>query len=157
MDTNQKNPITNSSHKANIKETKSIIDNLLLDIRKEKISELLVNLKLVIDDLHNENLQESKKTKNTYYAICFEQIELRLNNPNIEDEIIYMGFGIDLEMQKTFLGYWYKAKEENNFQFWLRTCRDLKSIGIEQVQVKELSNFYWLTEAMNKVFREPIF
>lgn len=140
-----------------LEETKAIIRDLLRDLTHNTMKEFLSKTKNLINDLNTYNGDTLLNSGNNsfakvYYAVHFEAINLSSNNDKLSNVNIYIGLGIDLEMQKTVLGFWLKNENENGYQFWLRVCEQIKNSGVESICVKGCDNFYWLNEAMNKVF-----
>lgn len=92
---------------------------------------------------------------NNYYSLFFEKLEI--SSSSISDVEIYLAFALDQEMQKSCLGVWQKNSFEKPFEFWSRVCKEIKSYGIEIIDIPNYDEHYWLKEAMDKYFsyREP--
>ncbi len=99
-----------------------------------------------VGQLYNTSVHQ--QANKDFYSILFEELVFS-SDPAKK---IYIGFGLDTEMQKTILGSWFKDPEESNYHFWLRVCKDIKGSGVESIKLKDNNNFYWLTEAMSRVF-----
>lgn len=140
-----------------LEETKAIVRDLLRDLTFNTMKDFLGRTKTLISDLNTDTgdvlIHTNKHSlSKAFYAVHFEAINLNVSNVQLADATIYIGLGIDLEMQKTVLGFWLKQEQENGYQFWLRVCGQLKDSGIETISIRSFDNFYWLNEAMNKVF-----
>lgn len=139
-----------------VKESNTIIQDLLESVRQETYEDLIQKIELLVKDLSINNgpdLSNSTTPTYCYYAIHFEDINLSLSHKKHNSDTIYIGFGLDLEMQRTVLGYWLKKHSESPYHFWCRVCNELKASGITSVEMTEFNEQYWLTEAMNQIFK----
>ncbi len=139
-----------------LEENKIIIEDLLKDVRQQTLEDLTHHIEILVKDLNiyhcDRPINEDYRTKSdSYYAIHFENINLNLTHKDL-DSIIYIGFGLDLNMQRNVLGFWLKKNSENPYKFWIKVCEQLKDSGINSIEVQDYNKQYWLNEAMNQVF-----
>ena len=138
-------------------QTRNILKGLLENLTQNTLNDFFDQTVSLVNDL-NSDARESLRYQSriefdkVYYAVHFEAIELNSSNKDFDKTIIYIGLGLDLDMQRKILGYWIKTNSENTYDFWLRVCKELKRSGISSIHIKSLDNIYWLTKAMNVVF-----
>ncbi len=148
-----KKPANNSE----FEENKIIVEDLLKSLRHKTLEDLVHKIEILIKDLNTYHYDwPINAVKNTetesYYAIHFENLDLSIVSKELDNVTIYIGFGLDLNMQRTVLGFWLKRESDNPYKFWLKVCQQLKDSRIHSVEFKEHCNQYWLTEAMHQVF-----
>jgi len=148
-----KNKINNKSE--DLQETKLIVGDLLKDLSRNTIQDLVKQVSSLVNSLNLYNKDflvhsAKKEMGESYYALQFEA--LNFTSMSYTGTTVYIGLGIDLEMQRKVLGFWLKQETENSYDFWLRVCQELRGLGIRSVEIKYCSEFYWLSEAMDKVF-----
>lgn len=154
---NQFNLIEIKSQISGLEETKSVIKDLLNDTAQNALREFLSQASTLVNDLNIQTQESQPRLQRmimdkVYYAVSFEAIDFNCSNNDFDKTTIYVGLGIDLEMQKKVLGYWMKSSSENTYEFWLKVCKELKQSGIQSIHIKSIDNIYWLTKAMNLVF-----
>lgn len=90
-----------------------------------------------------------------YYALDFEIIDIKHRNDSLILGSIVICTGMDLEMNKTHLGTWFKENSNNNeYEFWLKICEEIKDSGVKSLYFKLAVDNPWLGEAINKVFEK---
>ncbi len=139
-----------------LEENKIIIEDLLKSLRHKTLKDFVNNIEILIKDLNISQTSGAQQTSkqsitDTYYAVHFETVNFRLNTET-ENVTVYIGFGLNLEMERTVLGFWLKRNSENSYKFWLKVCQELKDAGINNIEIREYNNQYWLSEAMTQVF-----
>lgn len=141
-----------------IESNKQIVSNLLIPFVGNSMDSFFVDLEEFVKQLnHSQDLKnENFKIQKTLYAIKFEEINLVFGLAETKS-VIYSGFGLDLNMQKIHLGYWYKSSNENYYKFWLRVFKDIKDLGTEDILFNCSDNQYWISEALNSVYRTTEF
>lgn len=146
------------SNNITAEETKLIVRDLFSEISNKTTKNLLKKIKTLIMELNLETKSaEACGTQvsldQDLYAIHFESMDLNIKNEKLK---VFIGFGIDLNVQKSLLGFWLYDPEEAPYHFWLRVCEEIKSSGVRSIEKKVTDSFYWLEEAMDKVFKESV-
>lgn len=141
-----------------IKNDQIIIESLLKTIRHKTYEDFISKVEILVKDLSIDNNNDLISPfrlgqPRSYYAIHFDSINLNTLSKELDSSIIYVGFGLDLNMQRTVLGFWIQAGSETPYKFWTKVCKELKDSGIHSVEIKENHQQYWLSEAMRQVFK----
>ncbi len=135
-------------------ETKTIVQGLLADLKVSALKDLFKEVQTLVNGLNVYNSDsldpwsENRFVKN-YYAVHFEAIDF---NYALGKKIIYLGFGIDCDMQKNILGFWLKHDYESYFHFWLRVFEQLKQSGMQSIELGSAEDCYLQYEARSRIF-----
>lgn len=137
-----------------LEETRGIVQALLSDLKETTLNDLFREVQTLINGLNVYNRDsldpwtENKFAKD-YYAVHFETIDF---NYAYGKNTIYIGFGIDCNMQKNILGFWLKHDHESYLHFWLKVFEQLKQSGMKSIELESFEDCYLQYEAKNRVF-----
>ena len=149
--------INQSTNNSEFEENKIIVEDLLQSLRHKTLEDFIHQVEILVKDLNIYHCDRPinavpKNSTELYYAIHFETLDLSTINKDLDSITVYIGLGLDLDMQRKVLGFWLKRTSDNPYKFWLKVCQQLKDSGILSIEIKEYHNQYWLTEAMNQIF-----